>query len=140
MAEDRTQANILVKGCEADKIETKGRCFARLPGQNKITELQTPYISERQIAAIAPHIQGKGSVTAPNIGSTITTTPPLSFVVGPEPEPTTEEMAIIEAVKQVELERGKIVWSAVTTSLGWVTSGANNQRIKAVLDKWEINY
>jgi hypothetical protein len=49
-------------------------------------------------------------------------------------------MAIIEAVKQVELERGKIVWSAVTTSLGWVTSGANNQRIKAVLDKWEINY
>jgi hypothetical protein len=91
MAEDRTQANILVKGCEADKIETKGRCFARLPGQNKITELQTPYISERQIAAIAPHIQGKGSVTAPNIGSTITTTPPLSFVVAPEPSPTTEE-------------------------------------------------
>jgi hypothetical protein len=49
-------------------------------------------------------------------------------------------MAIIEAVKQVELERGKIVWSDVTTLLGWTATGPNNQRIKAILDKWQISY
>lgn len=61
LAEDQTQANILVKGCAAHEIETKGRCFARLPGANKITELQTPFVSESEIRAIAPHIQGKAN-------------------------------------------------------------------------------
>jgi hypothetical protein len=70
-----------------------------------------------------------------------TDVPPLTFVVGPDPDaPTPEEMAIIEAVKLIELDHGKIIWSKVTTHLGWVTSGANNQRIKAILDKWKISY
>jgi hypothetical protein len=128
MAEDRTQANILVKDCEAHRIENKGRCFARLPGQNKITEIQTPYISEAQIAAIAP-LANKVA-------------PPLTFVVAePKPAgPSNEEATIIEAVKQVELDHGRIIWSQVTSRLGWTATGPNNQRIKAILDKWQINY
>jgi DNA segregation ATPase FtsK/SpoIIIE-like protein len=57
LAEDQTQANILVKGCQAHKIQQKGRCFARLPGNNTVTELQTPFVSEAQIMAIAPRIK-----------------------------------------------------------------------------------
>jgi DNA segregation ATPase FtsK/SpoIIIE-like protein len=65
MAEDPTQANILIKGCNAHQIEIKGRCFARLPGENRVTEIQTPYISEGEIRAIASHIQGKANVPEP---------------------------------------------------------------------------
>ncbi|MHC4413637.1 MAG: hypothetical protein ACYSW6_11835, partial [Planctomycetota bacterium] len=145
MAEDRTQANILVKGCEADKIETKGRCFARLPGQNKITELQTPYISERQIAAIAPHIQGKDSVTVPSISSTTTTAPPLSFVVGPEPEPTrptAEEMTAIEAFVNVRDSGNDFYWKDATqAAFGKGKFGKNyTNKLRRILKKFGVGY
>jgi DNA segregation ATPase FtsK/SpoIIIE-like protein len=138
LAEDKTQANILVKGCEAHQIENKGRCYARLPGSNRITEMQTPFVSEAEILAIAPHIQDKA---APPVTKPATDAPPLSFVVTPDPNtPTDDEMAIIEAVKQVEYDHGKIVWSKVTKQLGWTATGPNNDRIKAVLDKWNVSY
>lgn len=74
LAEDQTQANILVKGCNAHEIENKGRCFARLPGVNRVTEMQTPYISEGEIRAVAPVIRDKAN------------TPDLTFIVADETE------------------------------------------------------
>ena len=55
-------------------------------------------------------------------------------------EPSEDEQTIIDAVEQVRRDVGKVVFSRVTTRLGWVTSGANNARIKAVLDEWGIDY
>ena len=59
---------------------------------------------------------------------------------GEPDKPSPEEMAIIEAVATVKMDHGKVVWSKVTTLLGWTATGPNNQRIKAVLDKWSIKY
>jgi hypothetical protein len=66
----------------------------------------------------------------------------MAFVVAePEPgKPSENEMAIIEAVMQVKMDYDKIVWSRVTSLLGWTATGPNNERIKAVLDKWNVNY
>jgi len=145
LAEDRTQANILVKGCEADKIETKGRCFARLPGQNKITELQTPYISEAQIAAIAPHIRNRGRAIPSDDISTTTTAPSLSFVVGPEPEPaspTAEEMTAIKAFVSVRDDDNEFYWKDATqAAFGKGKFGKNyTNKLKRILDKFGVDY
>ena len=59
LAEDKVQANILVKGCDAHLIRDKGRCFARLPGDNKAVEIQTPFVSETDIMNLTSKIQGR---------------------------------------------------------------------------------
>jgi len=64
--------------------------------------------------------------------------PPPAVVEAPAPD--ADETRIIDAVEQVRTAHGKVVFAKVTTALGWVTSGSNNQRIKAVLNKWEISY
>ena len=54
--------------------------------------------------------------------------------------PSEGDQAVIDAVEHVRREAGKVVFSRVTTQMGWVTSGANNVRIKAILDEWGIDY
>ena len=63
----------------------------------------------------------------------------LDLKVEPEPnEPGEDEQTIIDAVDHVRNEAGKIVFSRVTSRLGWTATGPNNQRIKTVLDKWNV--
>jgi hypothetical protein len=145
LAEDRAQANILVKGCEADRIENKGRCFARLPGQNKITELQTPYISEAQIAAIAPHIR-HNSPAANGAVTPVTAAPPLTFVVGPEPapepgRPNDDEMTVIMRFQELR-DGDKFSWRKATEyCFGEGKFGKGyNQKLRRILDEYGIDY
>lgn len=141
-AEDRVQSNILIKGSLAHEIEDKGRCFARLPGQNKVTEMQTPFISKEKIKQLrqkrlTPAQTGVNSPTAP----VETATPPLTFVVADEPaEPNEDEARIIDAVETVKTDHGRVILSRVTKMLGLTATGPNNDRIKLVCDKWNISY
>ncbi|KKN57488.1 hypothetical protein LCGC14_0562000 [marine sediment metagenome] len=61
----------------------------------------------------------------------------LAFI---EAEPTDKEQEIIDAAQSSRNAKGKIVMMRVTGLLGWSATGPNNERIKAVLDKWDIDY
>ncbi len=60
MAEDKTQAGILISGSEAHLIENVGRCVGRLPGDKSVREIQTPFIHESKIIEMAPVLSGMG--------------------------------------------------------------------------------
>lgn len=60
LAEDKTQAGILIAGSEAHLIENRGRCVSRLPGNRSILELQTPFIHEDKIIEMAPVLSEMG--------------------------------------------------------------------------------
>jgi hypothetical protein len=135
LAEDKTQSNILISGSEAHKIENQGRCFSRLPGNRKIIELQTPFVSENEIMAIAPHIQERGA-----FGPMVDTSP-LTYVVTDPDKPTDEEMAAIETFVSVR-DSGNFSWRKATEATygkGKFGKGPN-EKLRATLDKFNVDY
>lgn len=106
------------------------------PGPFQGQEFYTPEQAVTERAKTGKYLMlAARSITTEQPPSTI-----LDLDVEPNPEPNDDEQTIIEAVKQVEQDCGKIVWSRVTRELSWTATGPNNQRIKNVLDKWGISY
>lgn len=123
LAEDKTQSDVLIRGSGAHNIKNKGRCFSRLPGNRKIIELQTPYISEGEIMAIAPHIKGKTDKGFQDPAG-------LTFVVGePKPEPEPDQADVIKLLYSEGLTKTQIA-----QHLGYKSnSGSIFHTIKAAL-------
>lgn len=106
------------------------------PGPFQGQEFYTPEQAETERAKTGKYLMlAAQSIATEQPSSTI-----LDLDVEPNPEPSDDERTIIAAVKQVEQDCGKIIWSRVTERLEWTATGPNNRRIKDVLDKWNISY